>query len=366
VPSSLSTASPTCDYLVIDAKNNEVTTPANVPIDIKVLEDDILSLDQSPLEVVNILSTGSHGTCEIVENGTIIRYTPEEDYYGSDRCIYTACDTKDRCDSASVVINVIPIIATDDTATTEITTPVWIYPLQNDTALAGTISKVVSIKNPAKNGHCVIVNSETVVYIPNPNFNGVDTCEYNACVDGGFCDTAIIAITVTGTPCDDEAPLPTTNPTAAPTPCEPRTFHFSNGICSNADLPEDIGGYATLRECCNDKFDEGCCKFEDVCFHDSEGTGQPDFGVFETSQAPNEMEAESFEEKTSPQPWTWKDKDDDKKYIGGDKVVGEDGKIYECLNDFAAYCNWEEFKPPVHPHFWQLAWKLSERRYLRK
>jgi hypothetical protein len=294
----------------IDAINNKVTLPVNTQIDIQVLDNDILSPDGSPLDITYIVFRGTHGECTITNEGKTITYSPNTDFYGTDTCIYTACDEKRRCDSAAVIITVTPVIASDDSVITDINTPVDIFPIENDIFTDGHPLTVVLIEENAKNGDCVIVSQQIVIYIPNPDFHGTDGCQYQACDDRGVCDSAVINITVDGTPCDkkdnrtitsspsssspssqpirspptthDEtippskqpvlaltsnhptqhltaepvfptpivsptyrptanpltpapAQTPTTaSPTMSPTRCNPRSFFFSRGVCTNA------------------------------------------------------------------------------------------------------------------------------------
>ncbi|KAL7522439.1 hypothetical protein ACHAWX_007108, partial [Stephanocyclus meneghinianus] len=52
----------------------------------------------------------------------------------------------------------------------------------------------------------------------------------------------------------------------SPTQCNPRSFFFARGVCTNALDQENELIYATLKDCCNENFDNGCCQFEDVCY----------------------------------------------------------------------------------------------------
>ena len=199
-----------------------MTTSINTSIDIQVLENDI-ALDGLPLDVIAILFPGNNGVCTIANEGETITYTPNQDYFGNDKCIYTACDEKGHCDSATVVIVVTPsseeVVTNDDDITTNMTTPVDVFALENDIQVDGHDLAITQIVENALSGDCVIVNQGSVVmYIPEPDFTGVDSCVYEACDDRGVCDTATITVTVDGSPCGDKAtPEPTPNPTPKPT-----------------------------------------------------------------------------------------------------------------------------------------------------
>eukprot|EP00804_Cyclotella_cryptica_P012514 CCRYP_017721-RA/>CCRYP_017721-RA protein AED:0.04 eAED:0.04 QI:91/1/1/1/0.5/0.4/5/62/729 len=420
-PSSRPTvsSSPTCDYTTIDAIKNEVTTPVNTPIDIKVLDNDVTAADRSPLDIEDIPFSGNHGECAVGVDGVTITYTPNTDYYGTDTCIYTTCDAKHRCDSAAIIIYVTPVIANDDVATTEINTPVSVYPLDNDTSFAGTVLSVVSITESATNGECLVMNSQIVVYIPKPNFHGVDSCTYTACVSSALCDSAVITVTVEGEPCDDKptrnieitmrpslrpttrqptlkpivptsvptneptnkptpkptqtptkkpstnaptyrptngptkkptpkpTPTPTKKPTpkptqqpttpeptAAPTTCGSRMFHYVNGCCTNVNYAGSGHSYSTMRDCCNDKFRDGCCTFEDVCHH----------GVIDRF-APTPPSSKPTMKPTSNFSGVCYDEWEPKYYAPGDKVTGSNGKNYQCDADYYLYCAQYAFQP---------------------
>jgi hypothetical protein len=198
----------------IDANNNEVTTPVNTPIDIQVLDND-MALDGLPLNIVAILFPGDNGVCTITDEGKLITYTPNQDYFGSDKCIYTACDEEGHCDSATVIINVVPsteeVVANDDEVTTNMTTPVDVFALENDNAVDGHPLTITDILENGENGDCVIVSGGMVViYIPEPGFIGQDECVYEACDDRGVCDSATITVNVDGSHCDDKESTPTT------------------------------------------------------------------------------------------------------------------------------------------------------------
>eukprot|EP00804_Cyclotella_cryptica_P019622 CCRYP_013973-RA/>CCRYP_013973-RA protein AED:0.71 eAED:1.00 QI:0/0/0/0.66/1/1/3/0/869 len=367
---SYPSASPSCDYSTIDAINNKVTTPVNTPIDVRVLDNDITSSDGSLLDISYILFRGTSGECTITNDGTTITYTPNPDFFGTDTCIYTACDEMQHCDSAAVIIIVTPVIASDDSVTTEINTPVDIFATENDIFADGHPLTIVSIEENAHNGDCIIASQKIVIYIPDPNFHGSDSCKYQACDDRGICDSAIINITIDGTPCDEDdiitgspvssspvhqpvsspptqhptakpvtpAPVarPTTSqPTMAPTPCGPRSFFFSGGVCTNGFDKENDLVYSTLIDCCNANYDSGCCRFEDVCY-------DPPTDDF-IDDDPNEACYE---------PWR------SKAYQVGDKVTGKDGKNYACNADFFLYCSWAAFEPGTGSSvdYYQLAW----------
>jgi len=168
-----------------------------------------MALDGLPLDVVSILFPGNSGICTITNEGKTITYTPNQDYFGNDKCIYKACDKEGHCDSATVIIVVTPsfekVVANDDRITTNMTTPVDVFALENDNQVDGYPLIITEIVENAASGDCVIVSQGTVVmYIPEPDFIGEDSCVYEMCDDRGDCDTAVIMVTVDGSHCGDK------------------------------------------------------------------------------------------------------------------------------------------------------------------
>ena len=74
-----------------------------------VLGNDTPADGAGPLTVVEIPADDQalHGRCTVVE-GRTVRYAPDQDYFGPDRCDYVACDTKGQCGSATVFFRVLP------------------------------------------------------------------------------------------------------------------------------------------------------------------------------------------------------------------------------------------------------------------
>ena len=199
---------PTCDDVKVTATDDKTTTPENMPVTIIVLDNDIPAVTGTTLVVTTLLFLGLNGKCVLNLDGTVI-YTPNTSYNGVDTCVYEVCDDLGNCDTATIVITTIPSgevpVANDDIITTDKNTPIDIFPLDNDDAVDGHPLKLQNIVQGGDHGECVKVSNTTVLYIPDQNFVGQDTCVYNTCDDRKMCDTANIFITVTGEPepCDE-------------------------------------------------------------------------------------------------------------------------------------------------------------------
>ncbi len=188
------------------------------------LVDDAITVNEDESVVVPIFDNDSdlpttgtltttdpaNGTITINDNGTpndpsddIVTYVPNADYNGPDSFDYTVCDSSGACSTATVTIDVLPIVDTfDDSVSTEVDTPIDIDILANDNDLPTT--GTLTTTNPF-NGTVVINDNGTpndpsddfVTYIPDAGFEGIDTFEYTICDALGNCDTATVTVVVT-------------------------------------------------------------------------------------------------------------------------------------------------------------------------
>jgi len=151
----------------------------------------------------------SSGTVSIDDNGTVndpkddvITYTPNPDFNGSDSFDYTICNSFGDCSTATVMIDVLPIVDTfDDSVSTDIdvqTTISW-RANDNDIPTSGTISVTNTSNGTAvlnNNGTPTDPSDDDITYIPNPGFTGTDSFDYSVCDSNGNCDTATITVIV--------------------------------------------------------------------------------------------------------------------------------------------------------------------------
>ncbi|MBT9189744.1 T9SS type B sorting domain-containing protein [Zobellia russellii] len=189
-----------------------------------ILVDDLVTVDEDDSVVVDIFDNDSelptqgtltttnpvNGTVNIDNNGTpndptddIVTYIPDPDYNGQDTFNYTVCNIFGDCSTATVTVDVLPILDTlDDSIATTEDTPVELDILGNDNDIP-TIGTLTTT-NPT-NGTLVLDNNGTpndpsddrVTYTPNENFDGSDSFTYTLCDTVGNCDTATVTILVT-------------------------------------------------------------------------------------------------------------------------------------------------------------------------
>jgi hypothetical protein len=177
-------------------------------IDIDVLANDTdADLPNDSLVTTNITVQPPNGTASINPNGTI-NYVPDPNFNGLDSLQYVVCDTAlpVQCDTAWVFINVTPVsdppvAVNDTTSASEDTTGIDIDVLANDTDadLPNDSLVTTNITVGPANGTASINPNGTINYVPDPNFNGLDSLQYVVC-DTALpveCDTAWVFINVT-------------------------------------------------------------------------------------------------------------------------------------------------------------------------
>ncbi|MGD1945644.1 MAG: gliding motility-associated C-terminal domain-containing protein [Croceivirga sp.] len=151
----------------------------------------------------------TNGTIVIDDNGTsndptddIVTYTPNADYNGPDSFDYTVCNTIGDCSTATVVVDVLPIVdAVDDSVTAEEGAALPIDILSNDNDIPATGTLVITMPS---NGVASINDSSTindpsddiVIYTADPGFTGTDTFDYTICDALGNCSTATVTVLV--------------------------------------------------------------------------------------------------------------------------------------------------------------------------
>ena len=159
----------------------------------------------------------ANGTLTVDDNGTpndpsddVVTYTPNPDYNGPDTFEYTICNTFGDCSTATVTIDVLPIVdAIDDSASTGMNTAVDIAILENDNDIPadGTLTTTDPVNGTVvinDNGTPNDISDDFVTYTPNDGFEGTETFEYTICDTNGNCSTATVTIIVTANDIDTD------------------------------------------------------------------------------------------------------------------------------------------------------------------
>jgi gliding motility-associated-like protein len=137
---------------------------------------------------------------------------------GTDTACIRVCDSYGVCDTTHIIItvfpdnggpcdNFLPPVAVDDSASTQLNTPVNIVILANDTLGECPLTTVTLLdKNSGgvgpNHGLAVLNINQTVNYIPNENYCGSDVFQYVLCSPVG-CDTATVFVDVACTEVKD-------------------------------------------------------------------------------------------------------------------------------------------------------------------
>jgi len=188
------------------------------------LVNDVVTVDEDSFVVIDILnndtdvpnagtlttSSPANGTVTIDDNGTpndpsddSVTYTPNPDFNGADSFTYTVCNALGDCSTATVTIDVLPILDTNDDVVSITENQVIVIDNwdvnDNDLPTNGTLTTT----SPT-NGRIVIDQNGTpnnpsddiFTYTPNNGFVGTDTFQYTVCDTAGNCSTSTVTIVV--------------------------------------------------------------------------------------------------------------------------------------------------------------------------
>jgi hypothetical protein len=167
-------------------------------ITVNVLNNDY-EPDGQPITLSSI--SGSNGTWSINPDKTI-NFVPSTGFYGSTTANYTICDNTSPsplCASSTVKVSV----GSSGQAPTAVTDSFLIYEdsiqrfnvLANDLAGSGNL-KVIGIPIGPKNGKVSINTDYTITYLPNADYNGLDSFYYKISSTSGYLSTGMVYITI--------------------------------------------------------------------------------------------------------------------------------------------------------------------------
>ena len=186
------------------ANNDMSSVNPGSSVVVSVLANDT-DIEGDNLTISGVTVNPANGVAVINGDGTIT-YTPNTGFNsGTDTFTYEVCDdgTPSECSTATVTVSVpeqeLAPVALDDAFSVDEDMSVNGNVLTNDSdgnndALA---VNTIPISGPA-NGTLTLNTDGTFTYIPNTNFNGIDTFTYEVCDDGipVQCDQATVTITV--------------------------------------------------------------------------------------------------------------------------------------------------------------------------
>jgi large repetitive protein len=195
----------TTGFVNIQIQNINDAPIANVD-NFETNEDEVLSGDvsfndediDSDILYFSISQDCLHGTISMNSNGSFT-YIPHEHFFGLDNFVYQVCDDSTACAYAEVSITIQPI---NDAPVLGIN----YFSTNENQPLESEISNVFDIDSEnlyfttntnSPNGQMNLSNNGSFVYIPNPNWFGIDTLELTVCDDSNDCAYSQIIINVT-------------------------------------------------------------------------------------------------------------------------------------------------------------------------
>jgi len=177
---------------------------------------DVVANDFDPeRETLTLVSVGlaQHGRVEVLSR-TMVRYTPDPNYNGTDTFTYTIVDRGGLTATGTVTVTVTPVndppLAGDDFAATTERQPVTVDVLANDLDPDGDVLRVGEARPPA-NGVAVLNNDGTITYTPNRGFVGVDRFTYLMLDPSGASSEATVTVTAAPNPLQPNDDLATTD-----------------------------------------------------------------------------------------------------------------------------------------------------------
>lgn len=173
-------------------EDDEATVEEDGEVLISPLENDT-DPDGDPLS----LSSASAGNGTVTIEDEMLRYAPDEDFFGDDEILYTVDDGFGGITEGRVGITVSPVadnlIAQNDSGETEEDTAAIFSPLDNDTDPDGNTLSLTDAS--AQNGVVNIIGDQ-LEYIPNPDFFGEDEVLYETTNESGLSSSASLFVTV--------------------------------------------------------------------------------------------------------------------------------------------------------------------------
>ena len=215
------------DYRITDGNGDYDDATVNITVeernDIPVASDDAVTIDEDKDTVINVLSNDSglgdgisnleiesmpgNGNASVVGD-SIIEYTPNKDYNGSDQFEYRVTDTDNDSDVATVSITINPQndtpVAVNDTITTDEDKAITFNVLTNDLSLGDGGLSIQITADPTL-GTGVVTGDSIIQYTPDSDVYGQDSLTYELSDSDNETSTAKVYITIQ--PVNDYKPV---------------------------------------------------------------------------------------------------------------------------------------------------------------
>lgn len=178
--------------------NESIITNEDTPINGNILSNDN-DIDGTISVNITPVQTASNGIVIMNLNGDFT-YTPDPDFFGSDLAIFEVCDNNGACvnDTIFIVVNSVndvPSVNNELYNTNQNQTlndNILVNDSDIETALTVTVNPIVN----AANGLITMQSNGDFIYVPNNNFNGIDTAVFAVCDLDGSCINDTLFITV--------------------------------------------------------------------------------------------------------------------------------------------------------------------------
>ncbi|MEM7161020.1 MAG: Ig-like domain-containing protein [Bacteroidota bacterium] len=174
--------------------NTVLDTPILICPDASDADGDLIDVTAATLSPNNGILSG------LSDGDTCFTYTPDLGFLGMDTVTVIICDPTPECDTLTVIINVIPNNGTPDANTDNVTVDEdsdsnVIDVQDNDTDPEGDPLTTDILSGPSSGGTAVVINGDSILYAPGPDFCGTDTIIYQVC-DMFSCDIDTVFIEV--------------------------------------------------------------------------------------------------------------------------------------------------------------------------
>jgi hypothetical protein len=145
--------------------------------------------------------TGNNGAWSVNPDKTL-KFIPTTGFYGLTTASYTVCDNTtpvNSCATSTIKVNITsansPPLAVDDAYTIYEDSIQLLTVLLNDVPGSGGIN-IAGIPVKPKNGKVSINVDNTITYLPNADYNGLDSFYYKISSNGGYFSTAKVLIAI--------------------------------------------------------------------------------------------------------------------------------------------------------------------------
>ena len=203
-------------YTVIDGNGGSGTGSVSVTVnninDEPIANDDTASTTEETAATIDVLTNDTDVDGDtltvtsvtqpddgvVVNNGSNVTYTPDENFSGTDSFTYVMSDGNGETDFATVTVSVSNIndepIANDYSGVTDEEVAITMPVTSNDFDGDGDLLTITSVTQPT-NG-VVTDDGEEITYTPNDDFFGSDSFDYTISDGNGGSDTATVFMTV--------------------------------------------------------------------------------------------------------------------------------------------------------------------------